>query len=322
MEHKIKNSLSANKTLLLTSLLVMLSGAFACVLGELMIPVLVGLLGAIYLFDTKRIFSIVVSLIVVALNVASILFNISVSLFAPSSIILALILFSAYATSQSKSDTAYIMTVVCTAFSVVSYLLIAMLEQGSYTIDAAIEYYTLLTDEFRTIFVRAMVELYASSGMAVTTESVEALFNTQLNLIISYLLIGGFVITGFGMKLFGALVSKYSEDNTIIKNWRFTATRFYAYFYVALVLASLFSTTADNLFAVSVLNLYNIFLVVFAYIGFKVAIDILGRRMKPVFSVIILIIIIIIFASIAAQILAALGVLYILRRNTPIPEQK
>ena len=322
MENKLKNSLSTNKTLLLISLLVILSGAFACVLGEIMIPVLAGLLGTLYLFDEKRIFSIVVSLVIVVLNVASMLLSLSVSLFAPASIILAWILCSAYNGSQSKSDTAYIMTIVCTAFSLVSYLLFAMLEQGSYTIDAAIEYYTVLIDELRIIFVKAFVDLYASSGMDVAGETVASLFNAQINMIISYLLIGGFIITGFSMKLFGAIVRKYSEDNTKIKNWRFSATRIYAYFYVGLILASLFTTSTDSLFAISVLNLYNIFLVVFAYIGYKVMLDIIGCRMRPVFATIILIVVIVIFSSIAVQILAALGVLYILRRNSPKPEQK
>lgn len=322
MERKLKNSLSINKTLLLLSLLAILSGTFACVIGEIMIPVLVGLLGAIYIFDIKRVFSIVVSSLILALNIAAVLFNISFSLFAPASVILSLILHKGYLTSESKSNTAYIMTVVCTVFTVVSYMLYAMLEQNSFSFDAALEYYTLLVDELRTIFVQAVHDLYASSGMEVAVETIESLFNAQLNLIISYLLIGGFVITGFSMKLFGAVVKKCSEDDTKIKEWRFTASRVYAYFYVALIFASLFTTGADSLFAVSVLNLYNIFLVVFAYIGFKVALEIISHRMRPVISTVIIILLVVVFSSIAAQILAALGVLYVLRRNTAMPEQK
>ena len=165
------------------------------------------------------------------------------------------------------------------------------------------------------------MDLYASSGMDVAGETVVALFNAQINMIISYLLIGGFIITGLSMKLFGSIVGKCSEDNTKIQNWRFSATRIYAYFYVALILASLFTTSTDSIFAISVLNLYNIFLVVFAYIGYKVMLEIIGRKMRPVYATIILIVVIILFSSIAAQILAALGVLFILRRNTPKPEQ-
>lgn len=322
MENKLKNSLSTNKTLLLISLLVILSGAFACVLGEIMIPVIVALLASLYLFDKKRIFCIVVTSLIVLLNIVAFILTLTVSIFAPASVILAWILCTAFKGSQSKSDTAYIMTIICTAFCLVSYLLFAMIEQGSYTIDAVIEYYTLLIDEFRVIFVEASVDWYASSGIVVAAESVEAIYNAQLNLIISYILIGGFIITGFSMKLFGAIVGKCSEDNTKIKNWRFSATRIYAYFYVALIFASLFATSDDSIFAVSVLNLYNIFLVVFAYIGFKVMLDIIGRRMRPVFAALILIAVIVIFSSIAAQILAALGVLYILRRNSPTPESK
>ncbi|MBQ8414510.1 MAG: hypothetical protein IJX58_04605, partial [Clostridia bacterium] len=89
----------------------------------------------------------------------------------------------------------------------------------------------------------------------------------------------------------------------------------YAYFYILLVILSLFATNADSIFAVSVLNLYNIFMVVFAYVGFTVSLDTLKNRMKPVTATLVLIAVLLIFASFAAQILAAFGVLYSIRNE-------
>jgi hypothetical protein len=290
--------------------------ALGCVLGEIIIPLLLGVLSALYLFDNnKRVFSILISLAVIALNVVSILFGYAISLFAPAAVVLSVILFLSFKGEQSKSDTAYIMTIISAAFSVISYLLFAMIQQGAFTLDAAIEYYSTLLEEFRIVFVDAVIELYTASGVSLTTESVSELFSNQLSMIISYLLIGGFAITGVGMKIFGVIVGCCLEDKTPIKKWRFAATRLYGYFYLILVIISIFVISKDSLFAITVLNLYNIFMIVFAYIGFKVALDIMKRRRNPIVSAIILIVSIIIFASFAAQMLAALGVLYTLRRN-------
>ena len=316
MKTNLKDSLSVNKTLLILSLITILLGAISCVLGELAIPLIVGVLSALYLFDTKskHAFSIVVTVILVALNVAAFILNYSVSLVAPSSIILALIISSAFKKGQSKSDAAYIMTIFSAVFALVGYLLLAMKEQGAYTFEAAIEYYKQIVDELRPLFVDSLSEIYASSGVEVEAELISTIFDRQIGMVISYLLIGGFIVSGIGMKIFSAIVRKCAADNTEINAWRFSASRVYAYFYVILVIASIFVTSSDSVFAVSILNLYNLFLIVFAYVGFNVALDIMKKRAKPVIATIMLIGVILLFASFAIQILAALGTLYSLRR--------
>ena len=137
------------------------------------------------------------------------------------------------------------------------------------------------------------------------------------------MLIGGFITSGIAMKVFGAIVSRCAENNEEIKNWRFSASRLYAYFYVILIILSLFTTSSTDIFSVSVLNLYNIFLVIFAYIGFNIALDMLKKRTRhPVVSTILLIGAMIIFMSFALQILAALGTLHSMKRNTETTDNK
>lgn len=325
MKTQLKNSLSTNKTLLILSLVCILLGVLGCVFSELVIPLILGVLSVIYLFDTKsrHIFSISVSLALLVLNIASILMNYAVSFFAPAAIIMAWLISFAFKKDQSKSDVAYICTVIAAALSLCGYVLFAMKEQGAYTLDAAMEFYSAIIAEFRAVFVKYTTDLYAASGMpSVTTESIEAVFDMQLNMIISYLLIGGFIITGVGCKIFSAIVGRISEDKSAIRSWRFVAPRAYAYFYVILIIASLFASKTDGIFAISVLNLYNVFLIVFAYIGFNVAIEIVKRRAHPRFSILVLVISIICFASFAIQILAALGVLFSVRRTDLGTEQK
>lgn len=317
MKTVLKKSLNFNMTILILSLISLLLGVISAALGEIMIPFVVGGLSSLYLFDTKskHSVSIIVSLIILGLNAAAVIMHYSVSLFAPTAIVLSLILSFAFKRGYCKSDASYLMTVIAAGFSLIAYMLFAMFEQGSFTVDAAIDYYDDLIDSLRAIFTEGMIEVYKASGIEVSEDAIIAVFNQQINMIISYLLIGGFVITGVGMKLFGAIVTFCSEDKSEIKNWRFKANRIYAYFYVILIIVSLFATSADSIFAISVLNLYNIFMVIFAYIGFTVALDLLKKRLKPILAGIILLATLLLFASFAAQILAAFGVLYTLRRD-------
>ncbi len=317
MKTELKNSLKLNRTLLILSLTCLLLAVFSCVLGEIMIPFIVGALSVLYLFDTKskRAYSIAVSVILIGLNIAAVIFKYAISMFAPTAIILSLIICFAFIKGQSKSDAAYVMSIIAAAFGVVGYILLAMIEQGSFTFDAVVDYYTEILDTLRVIFVEGMMELYTASGIELSEEIVIAAFNQQFNMIISYLLIGGFVISGIGMKIFGYIVGFCAEDTTHIRHWRFTVARIYAYFYVILVILSLFITSVDGIFAISVLNLYNIFMVIFAYVGFKVVLDLLKIRMKPIVAILILIGALLLFASFAAQILAAVGVLFAMRKD-------
>ena len=325
MKTNLKNSLSTNKTLLILSIVTVLLGAISCVLGEIVTPFIAGVLSAIFLFDTKSkyAFSTAVSVVLVAINIASIVFGFAVTLFAPCAIILSLIISLSFKKGESKADAAYLMTVISAVLAVVGYMIFAMGEIGSYTFDAAVDYYKNIVNELRPIYVDGFYQIYAASGLEVTAETISELFDQQLKLIVSFLLIGGFITGGIAMKVFGAVVSRCAEDDEEIKNWRFSASRLYAYFYVILIILSLFTTSSTDLFSVCVLNLYNIFLVVFAYIGFNVALDMLKKRTRrPVISTVLLIGVMIIFMSFALQILAALGTLHSMKRNGEITDNK
>lgn len=317
MKIELKETLSFNKTLLILTLLTVLLGVLSCAFGELMLPLMIGTLSCVFLFDnsSKRIYRTVASVLLAVINLLAILFNFSVSFFGPAAIILSYMICSSFKKKRSKSDTAYIMTVIAALTSVLGYILFAMIEQGIFTLDAALSYYRDLIDILRVLFVDGMTEIYELSGIQYAPEAIKEAFDYRINMIISYLFVGGFVITGLGMKIFSAITRRLANQPSAVSEWRFEATKLYAYIYVILVLASLFVKDIGSLFAISVSNLYTIFTVVFAYIGFKTACSMLTRTKRPVVSVIILIILIVIFASFAIQILSALGVLYSLRQD-------
>ena len=62
--------------------------------------------------------------------------------------------------------------------------------------------------------------------------------------------------------------------------------------------------------AVTVLNLYNIFMVVYAYFGFNYATYLLSLRRSRGFAYTVLIIAILVFSSLAVEILSLMGAFY------------
>ena len=139
--------------------------------------------------------------------------------------------------------------------------------------------------------------------------------------------IAGFVIScfatvGISMKLFGFIVGKCSEDNSHIRNWRFALSTPYAFFYLILIIAYIFSMYSDNVFAVCVVNLYYIFQLIFAYVGFKTAVSELSKKIKPALSLLIVSAASLVFISFASQIYATIGVISTIRFNRTLPSEQ
>ena len=317
MNDNSKTSTMKMKTLLLISLLSIFLGAISCVIGEFILPFLAGALAVVYLFDSNkyRLCSVILSIVLLIINLVGFLTVRTVTLFAPAAIILALIISLSFSKRESKSDAAYLMTIISAAFSVVKYILYAMVDQGEYTFEAVKVFFTDLHDSLRLVVIESFTEIYAASGLAIGEDIIAAVFDMQVKMMISYILIGGFVTTGIAMKTFGVIVSRFSDDKKSISEWRFKATNIFAYSYMILVLLSVFMVSADNIFAVSVLNLYNLFLVIFAYVGFNVATTQFFKNVRPLFAGLIVIVIICIFSSFALQVLAVLGVMFTIRSN-------
>ena len=251
----------------------------------------------------------------VIINVAGIALGLTYYLFAPASIILAFAIYFAYTNKQSKSDTAFLMAVICGIFTFASYIFLAMIYQNDYSIEGAISFYTNLISNFRDYFVNFMLEAYTSSGIEVTAELLTELFDSQINMIISYIIIAGLLTVGLSFKLFGYILGKWSEQKEEIKTWKFKTSNAVAYFYLILVFASIFIMSSTDILSVVVYNLYNIFLIVYAYVGFNVVKDMLTKKLSPLFASFIIIGALIAFSSLAIQILAVSGVFYTIRTN-------
>ena len=327
MKTDIKTLFSRNKALIVLSLISVACGVVSCVLGEMLLPptvaplaalyflpLIVAPLAALYLFDTdsKRTFSLIVSAILLGINIAVILLGYCATLFAPCAIILSAITAYAFLHGQSKADTSYLMTVIFALFSVGACVLLAMMHTGEWTLEAAKTFYLDLHDSLRQAVIKATEQ---TPDLGVDVELMTSIFDLQVSLLISYFLIGAFAVVGLSMKLFRFIVRKVADNEQPIIEWRFETTNIFAYAYLVLAIASMFVYNPDSVFAVSVLNLYMIFVAVFAYVGFNFVVALLSGSMSRGRAIFTVVALALLLSSFAIQLLAILGVMFTIRDN-------
>lgn len=319
--------------LVLPAIIAVLAMIFAMIYLFLVLPAIIAVLAMIYLFDKEKRYAIASSIILVAFNIAGFALGINYTLFSLTSIIVALLISSAYINGQSKSDAAFISSIVIVGVFVVSLIASAMISLNSFDLDAVMKYYidiyndtrdasAGLAEKYYLLAKEMMPELYEGLEQDLSLDDFKSTYDYFFaSTAIAGVLISGFATVGISMKLFGFVVGKCSEDNGHIRNWRFALSTPYAFFYLILIVAYIFSMYNDNLFAVCVTNLYYIFQLVFAYVGFKTAISELSKKMKPALSFLVVSAASLVFISFATQIYATIGVISTIRFNRTLPSE-
>ena len=97
----------------------------------------------------------------------------------------------------------------------------------------------------------------------------------------------------------------------------------FAYFYFALAILSIFKMNMESVLAVSILNLYMIFMFVFAYVGYKFITAMLKSSGKSTFSANATVIVLtLLFSSFALQMLAVAGAFAVIKFAKISPNTK
>ena len=320
MDIKLKSSLTNKKTLLILSLLSILLGLISVAIGDILLPLMVAVLAMIFLVDDeRRIYFIVTSSALAILNIAAIVLKIGLTLFAFEGIALAVLLAICFMKKSDKAETSLIMTAVCAGFTLVNLVILPMIELNTFDFGMVADYYLEMVDSLREAFVQTAMEAYgqilASGGIEISESIVTELYNHQLTMAISYIVIICFAVVGIALKLFAKLYTRLCEDNSPVIYWRFRTTSVFAYFYIALMFLSIFTSTSGGVLGITIGNLYNIFLIVYAYIGFNQAVAMLSVKVRPAVAILIIVVVTVVAMSFALQLLAVLGVLYTIRKN-------
>ena len=127
---------------------------------------------------------------------------------------------------------------------------------------------------------KQMIESLGSTAQIEPPSEEELLmaFDFASSLLISGAIVCGFIMTGIACKAYTFALVKCGSDRTELEKWSFLPDPIYGYLYMVLAVLGLFSGTELNVFNLSVANLSMIFMAVFTYIGFKVAIKFFGAQ--------------------------------------------
>ncbi len=341
MRRNLKSSLANRSILLVFTVVTILMGGVSLLMGYfcvIILPLLIAVLASLYLFDQKSLFSTIASSILILLNIVGYVYGINYYLFSLAAVVIALLISTAFAKDQSKSDTAFIAMLVSAGLTVAAMLLSVMMESGSFDIDNAIKYYTDWYKDTRQDLAEISHKYYSFKNSYIsesfpeykdmlvqdlTVESFAKRFDYTFNgSAIACLILMAFTCVGIAMKIFGFIVRALSEDNGHIRQWRFVVSTPFALFYVLLSFAYIFVDIADNIFAITVENLFYIFLAIFAYLGFKFLVSLLSKKIPFALSFLIVVAASLVLFSVSPYLLASVGVVSTIRANAQIPSKK
>ncbi len=316
MEKVIRKGNAEKRTIIFLFIMSVLSGALSAFAGLTLASVCGGFLAALWFFEPeeKRIFSYIAIPVILAIDI---FLNGLYTLVGVFAIVLGLMIFLVYRLRFPKCESVFGMTLVATLLILLAYILLALGNKEGLSVK---EYYTQVYDEYKVYFIQSFAAMYEAvpelrETILITEDDVVTILDTLVSMLVSFVIIYGFALVGISCKIFKIMVRRYSKDKAEISNWNFITPSIYAYFYMALTVASFFVGSELNEFALVVINLSNIFMIVYAYTGWACATKILASRRNPVLSNVILFVVIICFANLALNLLSFLGMFYTLSLN-------
>lgn len=323
MENKLKNS---EKHTLTIAMLAVLSAVFAflsALIGELFVPATAAALAALYLYDTSknRLTSILISTAVILLStVVAVLIASYSFILGVEAVLLAAVAAVCYSGGVSKSATVLFTTAVSVVMVVASLLVMPMIAQSSLSFDAVSTFYETLYGLLREEFVASFDVLMQSVSVEnlkieLTAEDAVQIFDAALHMLISLVIIAGFVIAGLTVKLFCAFVKRLDADTKRVSEWRFVTPSTYANFYLILSVLNLFMSSVSDILGITVANLYLVFMFVYAYVGIKLIYNHFGEHNSKAVVAFLVLVILVCLPGTSLQIFSLIGVFYTFYRN-------
>ena len=319
----LNSTRDTKKTLLILAIVSAVSGLGLCIATELCLPIAAATLAVLYLYDSESQgkLSLGISVLVFVANLVAMFFIGGYSLvLAAEAIALACAIKFCYTKSVSKTATVLYTTVIAAIFMVLAFIAIPVIIEGALSADVVKAFYTELYDSLKQVFVSTVKDIYASlyateGGAVIGADDIELIFERAAYMLISLVVICALIISGITLKIFSAFVTRLDSEPMRVAEWKFEMPVIYGYFFMALSLASFFTSSSMSVFALAMSNLYNIFLFIYAYIGTKMVYDRLSAKRSKVFAFILILVIILIAFSLSVQILALIGVFYSIYRN-------
>lgn len=317
----MKTELRADKsykiTVTLLFLLSMLSIAASLLIGEMFLSVAAAFYAALLLFERgKRPLSVILGifgaiLTFIPLGVPSV--------WGIAPVMAGIIIFLFYKSGSTKCDIAIILTLFISAVIIISFLFFAFAATGKYDFNNAISYYTELYETIKADFINRLSDISLTvpeevGEIKVSADNLSMILDAVVNMAVSFIFIAAFFLSGIALKIFTALVRRYSEDKTHISAFRFSVPNIYAYFYLVLFFAASF-VGSSNVYEIALHNMYNIFLVIFVYLGVCAAYKMLTKNGRKIGAAILIVFAFIFLGSLAMDLISVFGAFATIRAN-------
>lgn len=325
MKIKLKDSLSTRKTLILLSLFSILS-ALTCVLSDIALPGVVAFLTTLLCLEqgnNKKPYSFATIVSILLINVVSGLFIGQILMFwGILAVALAFIISRYIHKDGNKMECVFVCTIIYSFFIVLSLAALAVTFGGATDVKEIMEFYGSISEIVKEYFVSYMNYFlslgYFASELEITTDMLLEIYDILVSNVISYIVIASFLMTIASIKLFKAIAFKCADNRKHILEWKFATPSLYAYFFVILAIATIFATDSSTVFTVCVSNLYNIFKAVYAYAGITFVYNLLTKKMKGIFAILIIGGAIITLSVYVFEVLAIFGAFFTIRKNKQI----
>ena len=314
MKFQVKESARSLKSKVILSLFAVLGSvavAMLSQLGFLLIPLVAAPLAVLFIteIDSRRIFSFVVPVVAVAVDL---LFNLIYSFNCLSAVAVAVIIYIAVRFGFfAKSESAILALIVASVIAVISFVMLGCYYVGAFDFEKVMTAYNEMLSEFEAIWIDAMKQYVLADetgelAAVMTDDAVRSMYSVVVNSFFSMLVAAVFLAVGLTYKLFERMLMKRTAFPEALMAWRFSLTPVYAVFYLALSVLSLFAD--GEIFGIVILNLNNIFMFIFAYLGYLFATAYLRMRTRLRSGKLLLILAILMFSSAAVSILSYVGV--------------
>lgn len=326
MSLELRPTKSYGATVALFTFIAALGGLAFTYIGEYFLPLAAAALAALFLVEDphRRIFSFAAPVLFLGL---SLLTEHLFGLLALEILLAALMLAACYRRGLDRHDTAFFLTVLFTAFLVLTFIFAAWRATGVYTWQSVTEYYLELYETLKE-----RVVAYLSTTCVGGTEGeelffllnpdqAEAYFNAALSLLPALILILAFLLAGLTVKIFVYLVRLHVLDgvDTPLLTRPYFTPNLIAYVAAVAILLSFFLQLDASGLTLGVLTAAYLFLAIYGYIGFR-TLCALGQRRRT-FTVLFLLTGLLLFSIYAVRVLAVIGLIYNIVQNRRSAQQ-
>lgn len=270
---QIKNSISQLKALIIASALTAIL-AFLCIfIGDICAPFAAAFYAVLLLIESpgKRVFSYAIPAISI---VADILLNGLSGYGCIQFTVIGILIAVAFTRRFRKSTLAAMISAVFILFTLWGLCCTAFQATEVYTLESVKEFYFDLLDKVKVEMVDVLTKVPISvtkegTNVYLTSTDATTMVNAVFSLLVSFVAIIAFFLSGLSIKTFTRLATRLSADEDEVRSWMFITTSVFAYAYLGVFVINLFSAGMGEIASAVIANLYAILMVVYAYLGMK-----------------------------------------------------